>query len=460
MQEFEKIKKYCNDVCEQIRWEKAKPVIAVEIENHLCDQRDAYISNGDDEVLATEKAITQMGDAIFVGQELDKSYKPKSQWLMIILTGIFMLIGLSINYFIDNSVNSLNTFSILPYVLSFMLLIICYYIDFTELGKNAKEVYFLVLTISLLTVMFGRRIVRYIGKFSLELSYLSLLFPLAFALLVYSMRNKGNRGILMSGICYLPFAVILLYVPTISGFGLYTITALVVLSFAISRGWFGKNKKQGLLLVLIPTAVAFFSTVIFILVKAPHRLAILFNPYNDRLGAGYIHALIRDILSGSILFGKGTVPQNIITALPFIGEDYFLVYLIHQFGFIVLFCITAFILMFFAVGIYRTLKLKSMLGSLVSLSIILTFILQCVFYIGDTLGYGIFSSYSLPFISYGKSAFFINSILIGFMLSIFRTGEIFRDRSVATIEKRVDQNHSLFSYDNGKIIINLKRNLY
>ncbi|MEG1152550.1 MAG: hypothetical protein RSD67_06765, partial [Oscillospiraceae bacterium] len=74
--------------------------------------------------------------------------------------------------------------------------------------------------------------------------------------------------------------------------------------------------------------------------------------------------------------------------------------------------------------------------------------------------YGIFSSYSLPFISYGKSAFFINSILIGFMLSIFRTGEIFRDRSVATIEKRVDQNHSLFSYDNGKIIINLKRNLY
>jgi len=464
MQSFEQINEYCNKVCEQIRWKKAKPIIITEIENHLYDQRDAYMASGDDENSATQKAIVQMGDAVFVGQQLDKTHKPKPQWLMIVLTGILMLSGLFINYYIDSSTESLGTFNILSYIFAFGIFACCYYIDFTVLGKYSKKIYSIVLIVSIVGVMFGTRVngrqIWIISLFSVSLSYLSLIFPLAFALFVYSMRNKGFRGILMSGIAYLPFAFFLSAIPTTSGLILYTITALTVLCFSIFRGWFGVNKKQGLILILIPAVVMSSLFCILKISRAWNRISIFLNPEQARLDAGYIYWVIRNLLSEAVFFGKGGIPQNIgdITALPNINTDYSLVFLVHQFGFVILLCITLLVVTFSIIGIFKALKEKSILGSLVALTIILTFILQAVFYLIDNLGYGLVSSLSLPFVSYGNTALFINATLIGFMLSIFRTGEIFSDCSFETKINKNKGNQSIFSYEDGKIIINLNTN--
>lgn len=82
MSQSDEIKQYVKTVCEQIRWKKARSIVAEEIENHICDQRDAYVSQGEDEKTATEKAILQMGNAVSVGMELDKIHRPKPQWTM------------------------------------------------------------------------------------------------------------------------------------------------------------------------------------------------------------------------------------------------------------------------------------------------------------------------------------------------------------------------------------------
>jgi len=55
MSQSDEIKQYVKTVCEQIRWKKARSIVAEEIENHICDQRDAYVSQGEDEKTATEK---------------------------------------------------------------------------------------------------------------------------------------------------------------------------------------------------------------------------------------------------------------------------------------------------------------------------------------------------------------------------------------------------------------------
>lgn len=123
MQAYDLIKEYCNKVSEQIRWKKAKPVIYTEIENHLCDQRDAYIADGDNENIATEKAIKQMGDAVLIGQELDKTHKPKPQLFMILIIGILISIGAFINYIIGDLPDSVYNFSVLPYILAFIVFI-------------------------------------------------------------------------------------------------------------------------------------------------------------------------------------------------------------------------------------------------------------------------------------------------------------------------------------------------
>lgn len=462
MQSFEQINEYCNKVCEQIRWKKAKPIIIAEVENHLYDQRDAYMASGDDENTATQKAIVQMGDAVFLGQELDKTHKPRPQWFMITLTGILMLLGLFINYYINVSTESKGTFSILSYFFAFGIFVCCYYIDFTVLGKHAMKIYLFILTVSIVGVLFCPRVnVRQIwimGMLSISLTYLSLIFPLAFSLFVYSMREKGIRGILMSGLAYLPLAFLLTVVPTISGLILYTITSLAVLCFSISRGWFGVNKKHGLLLVSIPTVIMSTAFFFFIVHRMWNRISVFLNPEQARQEAGYQYCLIRDFITEAVFWGKGGVSEMFgdISALPNVNTDYPLVYLIHQFGFVVLLFITLLVVIFSIIGIYKALREKSILGSLVALTVILTFTLQSVFFIIDNLGYGLISGLSLPFVSYGNTALFLNAALIGFMLSIFRTGEIVVDRYSET--KLSKGNQSIFSYEDGKIIINLNTN--
>lgn len=463
MQPSEQIKEYCNKVSQQIRWRKAKPMIAKEIEHHLCDQRDAYVSRGDNETNATEKAILQMGDAVFVGQELDKAHKPKPQWFLLAFTGLLMLIGLSINFWIKGTTHLPFSFSILPFVLAFGLFVGCYYMDFTRLGKHPKKIYAFILIVSIIGILFGTtvngRLMWVAGRYTVSLSYLSLVFPLAFALFVYSMRKNGTWGILLCGIAYVPFAVILCVIPSTSGLLLYTITCLCVLGFSIYQGWFGVSKRQGLLLILLPTVLVLMAFAMVIVFTEPYvinRFDIFLNPQQDRFGAGYLYCLIREVLSKAVWFGKGDMPQNMgdITAMPNITTDYSLVFLVHQFGFVVLFVVTTLIVIFSGIAFRKAVKEKSVLGSLISLTIILTFMLQAVFYIADNLGYGLASSLSLPFISYGNTALFLNSALIGFMLSVFRTGEIFRDHSLKDTDNNNNQN-SIFVYKDGWLMINL-----
>lgn len=70
-----KIREYLNDVCNQIRWKKAHYIICEELENHIIDQKAAFVQMGMDEETATDKAIKEMGDPILVGSELDQTHR-------------------------------------------------------------------------------------------------------------------------------------------------------------------------------------------------------------------------------------------------------------------------------------------------------------------------------------------------------------------------------------------------
>lgn len=467
MQPFERIQKYCGDVCDQIRWKKAKPMIAVEVEHHLCDQRDAYLSDGDDEKTATQKALEQMGDAVIVGQKLDQVHRPKPQWFMIALTGIFTILGMLIQYVLDTALHSVAPFAafrIFPYILAFGILIGCYYLDFTVLGRHARKIYGLVVILSVMNVIVLKpnvygKLVWEVGRFSISPAYLSFIFPLVFALFVYSMKKKGVCGILMSEAAFLPLAGVLLCVPTLSGLLLFMAAALIVLCFAICRGWFDVNKKKGLLLVFIPAAAAVVAVINTMPFTFFRRLKAVAAPlHHINLPESYTYLQIRGFLSNSVFWGKGDPSPYMkdIKKLPCIRTDYSLVYLIHQFGFVVLLGIVILIGLFSVIGIRKALKQKSVLGSLIALTIMVTFLLQSVVYILCNLGFGLVSSLSLPFLSFGSTALFLNAALTGFMLSVFRTGEIFCDASSSAYQAGRKSSHAVFSYEDGRIIINLK----
>lgn len=447
MSSFDEIKNYSKTVCEQIRWKRAHHMVSEEIENHLIDQREAYIIQGEDEKSATKKAVLQMGDAVSIGMGLDKAHKPKPQWKMIILATVLMLIGMFTSYLMTE-------FTITPYIFSATVFLICYFLDFTILGKYAKQLYFIVLAASIIGLLFSSQISNSV----ISLSYLSLIFPTIYSILIYYLRNNGLIGIILCGLTYIPFAAVLLLIPSLTGFILFTVSALVILSMSIKKGWFSVGKKPGKLLMLMAGLNGFVFTLFYALQNTFYlrRISIAFNPNIDPYGRGYIPILVRDILANSKFIGPGTIPGTLnsnVTMLPVSSVDYILTTLTHRFGWIIFIGIIGVMIAFSVFGLYYTSKQKSVLGALVSLSIIITFIYQASTYIMSNLGFGLLSSLSLPLVSHGTTALVINSALIGFMLSVFRTGDVIRD----SIQAQVRRN-PILSYEEGKLIINIKGN--
>lgn len=455
---LDEIKKYSNTVCEQIRWKKVRPDIAKEMENHLNDQRDYYLSQGDEEDTATQKAIQEMGDAVSIGLAMDKTYRPKPQWLLILLTVTLILVGTGVRYIINSSDYSLESFSMVPTILALIIFVAAYFLDFTALAKYPKTCYFLLLLLSVISLTFGREVNGRawfsFGRFGVSLSYLALIFPLAYALFIYAMRNKGTLGILLCGAGYLPYAVILLLVPSTSGFVIYTFTSLILLLTATIKGWFGGKWKKGLLLILIPFGISVISMVAIFLLQ-PYRnarLQALLDPYSTP--KGYQIIMIREIMSGAVFTGQGTVSQNYGEMLSgsWFGSDMVLTMLTHQYGWIVFLGIVLLFAAFLALGFYYISRQRSVLGMLVALSILMILVFQTVFYILLNLGYGLFfSTLSLPLVSYGNAALLLDAGLIGIMLSVFRTGESLRDRTGLQTK-----GHSLVSYEEGNLIIHLR----
>lgn len=449
MQSFEKISEYSRYVCDQIRWKRAHPVIAEEIENHLVDQRDAYMAEGTDEITATDHAIVQMGDPVMVGTQLDRTHRPKPQWGMILLTSGLVFMGIFIRAFIvyEGHRRGQLPSHLIASIIGLGLMVAAYFSDFTLIGKYPKTVYFSILALSTAVLIISRMPT---GR-AYYAGFMPLLFPLGFVAVLYVTRAKGYLGIILCGISFLLPAFISMLVPTASGLVLYTVTALIILGIAIVKGWFRVSKLFSCLLVYIPAAV----TLLVTMMSNWGRLQIALDPSIDPVSRGWIGTATKAILDGSKLFGRGHIPAEYAMSgfpIPFIDTDFLLTWLIFNVGWIAFIIIMSVLLFFIIKGFILCFKQKSALGLFVSVSVMLTFTMQVIIYVAANLGFQLIAPISLPLISYGKIATCINLTLIGLMLSAFRTGNIVWDKSIGGIRK-----DGFVTWNDGKLIISFSK---
>ena len=88
------IKNFLNKVSEEIKYKPIRNGITEELESHINELKQDYISNGINEKEAEEKAVRQMGDAEEIGKQLNKIHKPRLDWKLILLILILMGFGL------------------------------------------------------------------------------------------------------------------------------------------------------------------------------------------------------------------------------------------------------------------------------------------------------------------------------------------------------------------------------
>ena len=152
------------------------------------------------------------------------------------------------------------------------------------------------------------------------------------------------------------------------------------------------------------------------------RLILFLNPSQDPLGGGY-HMLQSKIGIGSGgLLGSGLM-QGQLTKLKFIPEqhtDFIFSALGEETGFLG----TLLVLLLFFILILRLIKIaieaRTDFESLIVIGITSMFIFQIMVNIFMTIGLGPVTGIPLPFMSYGRTALFVNFISLGFCLSVSR----------------------------------------
>lgn len=307
MQEHKTIQNYLETVSEQIRWKRARSVVVPELKRHLEDQRDAFAAEGRQN--AEELAVEEMGDPVAVGTELDAIHCPKPQWGLLALTMLLDLCGALLQIWLTASwsycYKDADPFRTLTaFVLGCGVLLLCYFLDYTWLGRHGRAIYLCTVAASLLALLVSPRP----QSVSLYAIYLTLCYPVVYALWLYTCRRRGWTGLLLAIAGGIPLAAICMLVPRTSSLLTLMLTGFVLLIAAGWKDWFGIGRRKTMVFVLLCGAVPMFSTLLVLWPSlfANRRLAAALHPELDPTGAGYQANIIRKVLDVSQWLGQGT----------------------------------------------------------------------------------------------------------------------------------------------------------
>lgn len=185
-----KIDEYINEICSYVRYKQAHDEIKAELLDHFEEKLEDQMKEGLEENELVEKALLEMGDAEFIGKQLNESHKSAPEQGIILLTIMLSFIGMfSIYFIVTNGIYSNRSifyksagFNILGYFIIASL----YFFDYRILERYSKSIYIIVTVILFLQLITGTYINGTqkwinIGIISVDITELSLfLFALEF----------------------------------------------------------------------------------------------------------------------------------------------------------------------------------------------------------------------------------------------------------------------------------------
>lgn len=423
-----KINEYISSVCKQIRWKICHKLISEELTTHILEQRSLYLSEGDDDKTATEEAIIQMGDPVKLGSDLNGVHKPKHPWFILgVITALFL-----IGYYFQNQFSLFEDLSFQinknHYMLSCIAFIICYFIDISLIGKYSKYIsIFLTISAVVVSYLSQSNLIEIINPTFFSTITLWV-YPFIFGLFVYARIKKGLYGIFLCSLNYIILLMtIILFKPVEypTSIVLFTISAFIILSYAITENWFGRTVTYNMNKVLIFLIVISIIGMIPLFIN-PYLLEIFlisYNSENDPLTGGFLFIEIQDVIENAKIIGTSNIKSSIE---DLILQEFTLTYLVYRYGLIVLPIVILPILTFLVISIINVVTQKSFLGAILILSILIPTGFQSILYILYSTGIVLVDS-SYPFITLYYPEQIIICCLFGLVCSIYRTGYFMRD---------------------------------
>lgn len=142
------IEEYINNVCGLIKNKKVHESVSDELLSHIEEIVEFNTNEGKSEEEAINKALIQMGSYDVIGNSLNKVHKAEPDWVLLIMTSIFVLFSIFIMGFMNKN-NALGEYNSNSYLLNTVIysaigIGIAYWIlkiDYRNLKKYSKSIY-------------------------------------------------------------------------------------------------------------------------------------------------------------------------------------------------------------------------------------------------------------------------------------------------------------------------------
>lgn len=267
-----------------------------------------------------------------------------------------------------------------------------YFLDDARLARHGRIIYAGALVAGVVAAALSPRI----HGGAIYARYVTLCYPVVYALWVYTCRKKGWWGLVLAIGGGAPLAWICMRVPHMLGLLLLLVSGFALMLAAAWNDWFGVGKRKGVLLVatcgVLFAAVAWM--VLFGFGYGVQRLQVFLYPEQDPMGMGYQACTIRDVLDASRWLGEGTWNSSLPfeRMVPGCEADAFLTTIIYQLGWGPFLAIVLLFVGLMAWIGCRCLKHRSQLGKAVILTVLFVLCGQALCSVAWNLGYALYAS--------------------------------------------------------------------
>lgn len=433
------IKKFIENVCNEIKYKPVRKGISDELKNHLEELKEEYILRGEDENTAEEKAVLQMGDSHLIGKELNKVHKPKLDWMLLVLLIFLTAFGFIISFVrASNNMsgviysNSTKKFAI-SLVIGIILSIIVYFMDYTKIKKHSNFIYIVASAITILSLINSINLTNNIIHIR-ESTMATIAIPLYIISFIGFIESiKGSKMIkIFDKIINIEFvktivtsiiALILInQIPSISYMVVLSISYLIILTIKLLN--LEKNKKKNLIVLWVTTII-----MIIILLGNSfrfNRVITSFYPESDPEGAGFIGMNQKAIISSANVIGKADGLENIEEVLTLfdVEGNHAIISILAHYGWLMTIALIGIVLLTCIKLIMDSKKIKDFYGKMIIIGISSLFILKSIFHIFMNFNFGVQSNFDLPFVSEGGVNLIVNMICMALVLSIYKRKDI------------------------------------
>lgn len=361
---------YLRIIEQQIRCKKAYPEIKRELEDHMNDQKQAYLEQGMTQEDAENRAVKEMGDPVLTGEALDQVHRPKTDWSLIVMVIALSLFGIWMQCLI-----------------LFVPVFAAFVYHFRDQGWKGFLKSFLMLVVTYL--------------FFWQMGCCST-----------------TVGMVSAGVC-----VVLLVKSSVKGIYGRNRRWMAGISTVLLLG-----VPAGLVFVVTCTNLG---QRVFAAYQID-RLRVIFHPEQYAQGAGFTVMQAKNIASSATLTGSGEL--GFFQDMSGAYSDYIISCALSYFGILAVVILALFFLAFLGRIFHISIHQKNILGQLLCTAVFCTFLFKAILYFAANLGTFPLTAVDMPFLSFGLNNTVSNYMLIGLVLSVHRYTNVFgRSLTIKTI---------------------------